>query len=80
MVSEGCESHYITERGESNLFFIICSEQLPYHDEALDSRLKLMQEVVRTIRSMRQDYLPPKARPEGVLSFLSMCKQCICVC
>ena len=24
-----------------------------------------MQEVVRTIRSMRHDFLPPKARPEG---------------
>lgn len=39
-------------------------EQLPFRDEALDRRLKLMQEVVRTIRSMRQDFLPPKARPE----------------
>ena len=44
---------------------ISLSPQLPFRDEALDRRLKLMQEVVRTIRSMRQDYLPPKARPEG---------------
>ena len=34
-------------------------------DEELDSKVKLMQEVVRTVRSLRQDYLPPKARPEG---------------
>ena len=27
--------------------------------------MKLVQEVVRTVRSMKQDYLPPKARPEG---------------
>ena len=39
--------------------------QLAFQDEALDGKMKLVQEVVRTVRSMRQDYLPPKARPEG---------------
>ena len=39
--------------------------QLPFRNDTLDSQVKLMQEVVRTIRSMRQDYLPPKARPDG---------------
>ena len=29
--------------------------------------MKLVQEVVRTVRSMKQDYLPPKARPEGTV-------------
>lgn len=28
-------------------------------------KVKLMQEVVRTIRSLKQDYLPPKVKPEG---------------
>ena len=27
--------------------------------------MKLMQDVVKTIRSMKLDYLPAKARPEG---------------
>ena len=40
--------------------------KLPFHDKTLDDRVKLMQEVVRTLRVMKQDYLPPKARPEGV--------------
>jgi len=39
-------------------------EKLNFRDELLDVKVKLMQEVVRTIRSMRQDYLPPKAKPE----------------
>lgn len=34
-------------------------------DEVLDGRVKLMQDVVKTIRSMKQDYLPPKAKPDG---------------
>ena len=38
--------------------------QLSYHDPGLDARVKLMQEVVRVIRSMKQDYLPAKAKPE----------------
>ena len=33
--------------------------------ESLDERVGLMQEVVRAVRSLKQDYLPPKARPEG---------------
>jgi len=41
--------------------------QLAFHNEALDSRLKLMQDVVRTIRSMKLDYLPTKMKPEGDL-------------
>jgi valyl-tRNA synthetase len=39
-------------------------EQLSYHDAVLDARVKLMQEVVRVVRSMKQDYLPAKAKPE----------------
>ena len=39
--------------------------QLNFREEALEVKVKLMQEVVRTIRSMRQDYLPPKVKPEG---------------
>lgn len=39
--------------------------QFAPQDEALETRVKLMQEVVRNIRSMRQDYLAPKDRPEG---------------
>ena len=35
------------------LFFL----QLSFREEALEVKVKLMQEVVRTIRSMRQDYL-----------------------
>ena len=38
--------------------------QLKHHDVALDGRVKLMQEVVRVVRSMKQDYLPAKAKPE----------------
>ena len=34
-------------------------------EEDLESRMSLMQEIIRTIRSLKQDYLPPKARPEG---------------
>ena len=29
-------------------------------------KVKLVQEVVRSIRSLKQDYLPPKAKPEGL--------------
>lgn len=36
-------------------------------DEELEGRVSLMQDVVRTIRSLKQDYLPPKARPEGTI-------------
>ena len=36
-------------------------------DEELEGRVSLMQDVIRTIRSLKQDYLPPKARPEGIL-------------
>ena len=42
--------------------------QLNFREEALEVKVKLMQEVVRTIRSMRQDYLPPKVKPEGMSS------------
>ena len=42
----------------------LVSPQLKYHDPALDARVKLTQEVVRVIRSMKQDYLPAKAKPE----------------
>ena len=45
-----------------SLFFL----QLSFREEALEVKVKLMQEVVRTIRSMRQDYLPPKVKPEGM--------------
>ncbi len=56
--------------------------QLPYRDEALDERLKLMQEVVTSLRGMKADYLPNSARPEGeegVVSWVYMC-MCVCVC
>jgi len=39
--------------------------QLNFREEALEVKVKLMQEVVRTIRSLKQDYLPPKVKPEG---------------
>ena len=41
--------------------------QLTFHNPELDQRVKLTQEVVRLIRSMRQDYLPAKAKPEVYL-------------
>jgi len=50
--------------------------QLPFHDEALDSRLKLMQDMVRTIRSMKLDYLPAKVKPEGELYWLQPLRVC----
>ena len=34
-------------------------------DNVLEKEVKLIQEVVRVLRSQKQDYLPPKARPEG---------------
>lgn len=34
-------------------------------DNVLEKEVKLIQEAVRVIRSQKQDYLPPKARPEG---------------
>ena len=37
---------------------------MTFHDAELDRQVKLMQEVVRVIRSMKQDYLPAKAKPE----------------
>ena len=41
--------------------------QLPFSDGDLDRRVELMQEVVKTVRAMRHDYLPG-ARPEGELA------------
>ena len=45
--------------------FLLSFLQLNFHEEALEVKVKLMQEVVRTIRSLKQDYLPPKVKPEG---------------
>ena len=42
-----------------------CHPQLGHRDQALEEKVKLVQEVVRTIRSLKQDYLPAKAKPEG---------------
>jgi valyl-tRNA synthetase len=39
-------------------------EELSYHNSVLDGRVRLTQEVVRVVRSMKQDYLPAKAKPE----------------
>ena len=33
--------------------------------------MKLMQDVVKEIRILKQDYLPPKARPEGIVLLLT---------
>ena len=54
-------------------------DQLPYRDEALDERLKLMQEVVTSLRGMKADYLPNNAKPEGEQN-AHMDIQCACTC
>lgn len=46
-------------------FLLLWFLQLNFREEALEVKVKLMQEVVRTIRSLKQDYLPPKVKPEG---------------
>ena len=46
--------------------------QLPFCDEALDERLKLMQEVVKTIRIMKADYLSNNTSPEGTMISFSL--------
>lgn len=42
-------------------------ENLGLYDKDLDTRVKLMQDVVKTVRALKQDYLPPKSRPEVYL-------------
>ena len=59
-----CLSHPHTHTQSLSLSRHLVSPQLKYHDPALDARVKLTQEVVRVIRSMKQDYLPAKAKPE----------------
>ena len=54
-------------------------DQLPYRDEALDERLKLMQEVVTSLRGMKADYLPNSAKPEGEQN-AHMDISCACTC
>ncbi|XP_065918403.1 valine--tRNA ligase-like [Dysidea avara] len=38
--------------------------QSSWHDKPLETEVELMQEVVKTIRSIKQDYLHPKDRPD----------------
>lgn len=47
--------------------FFYMRPQLPWRDEAGEEQMKLIQDVVRIIRSSKQDYLPPKAKPEGIM-------------
>ena len=52
----------------SNLFVFTCvclAQQLSWRDKSLEAQVELMQEVVKTIRSIKQDYLHPKDRPDG---------------
>jgi valyl-tRNA synthetase len=51
----------------------ICVSQYPdsshmRRNESVEEQLKVVQELVRIIRNLKQDYLPPKARPQVHLS------------
>ena len=38
-------------------------------DKALEEDIKVIQDLVRIIRNLKQDYLPAKARPNGKLNY-----------
>eukprot|EP00731_Ephydatia_muelleri_P023901 Em0016g172a len=46
-------------------------ENLGLYDKDLDTRVRLMQDVVKTVRALKQDYLPPKSRPEVYLKCMT---------
>ena len=48
--------------------------QLPWRDTTLEDEMSLLQSIVKTIRSIRQEYNLTRAKPEGIfLSVLSVC-------
>ena len=40
-------------------------QQSLWHNKPLETEVELTQEVIKTIRSIKQDYLHPKDRPDG---------------
>lgn len=49
----------------NNLNALYQTQHLSWRDKPLETQVELMQEVVKTIRSIKQDYLHPKDRPDG---------------
>ena len=44
--------------------------QLPWRDTNLEDELNLLQSIVKTIRSIRQEYNVTRAKPEGITVLL----------
>lgn len=40
--------------------------QLPWRDTTLEDEMSLVQSIVKTIRSIRQEYNLTRAKPEGI--------------
>jgi len=58
-------------RTKRKIYFYL---QLPWRDTTLEDEISLLQSIVKTIRSIRQEYNLTRAKPEGISpSVLSVC-------
>ena len=48
------------------IYYNLILSQVSFRDETLEQSVSMVQDIVRTIRHMKQDYLPPKSKPEGI--------------
>lgn len=58
----------------STKYKVFFYSQLPWRDTTLEDEMNLLQSIVKTIRSIRQEYNLTRAKPEGIfLVVLSVC-------